>query len=518
MELKVKWNKQRLSVEVDPSKPVSEFKAELLRVTGVPVDRQKIISKAWRGMLKDDTDLSTPGLPVRALFCAQPMRNAETRASDEVTLMGSAEGVAALDEAESKVVFMEDMKQEERTAAGVVAPSGFVNLGNTCYMNATTQALRAVPELRGGLATVSDSRTLMAPQLAQMYKEADGTSKNYMPSKFLAALHRMHPTFAERGKTGQLMQHDTDEFLTTMLETLSHELTKVPVKDGKPMLPKLLPRVSHDPAQAAGASTNLVDTLFGVEFKVTDTNTADPSEVTTAFESNRKLVCNIDGGAGSYKAVNHLTEGVSLALNGQREKMSTKLGTTTIWDTKRRISRLPKYLCVQFMRFYFKATPDSADHAGVKCKMMRKVAFSEKLDVFDYCTPEAKKLEQAGEVAAAAASGDGGAAATAPDAEGDVTLAPPAPALGEEVSEIDAELAQALALSAQDADAVEAEDAAVMGRSADSGHYMGWVRTEGDAWFVFDDEEVQQCELEHVLQLHGGGDRDMAYLVFYRAK
>lgn len=459
---------------------------------------------------------------------------------------------------------MEDMKQEERTAAGVVAPSGFVNLGNTCYMNATTQALRAVPELRSGLATVSDSRTLMAPQLAQMYKEADGTSKNYMPSKFLAALHRMHPTFAERGKTGQLMQHDTDEFLTTMLETLSHELTKVPVKDGKPMLPKLLPRVSHDPAQAAGASTNLVDTLFGVEFKVTDTNTADPSEVTTAFESNRKLVCNIDGGAGSYKAVNHLTEGVSLALNGQREKMSTKLGTTTIWDTKRRISRLPKYLCVQFMRFYFKATPDSADHAGVKCKMMRKVAFGEKLDVFDYCTPEvqsvlkvsrdaadaaeAKKLEQAGEVAAAAASGGGGAAATAPDAEGDVTLAPPAPALGEEVSEIDAELAQALALSAQDADAVEAEDAAVMagaepqsaigvglptsfqgqyelfavvshkGRSADSGHYMGWVRTEGDAWFVFDDEEVQQCELEHVLQLHGGGDRDMAYLVFYRAK
>lgn len=112
MELKVKWNKQRLSVEVDPSKPVAEFKAELLRVTGVslalawqqalsagtpccprldlagvPVDRQKIISKAWRGMLKDDTDLSTcklrPGLPVRALFCAQPMRNAETRASAE---------------------------------------------------------------------------------------------------------------------------------------------------------------------------------------------------------------------------------------------------------------------------------------------------------------------------------------------------------------------------------------------------------------------------------------------------
>jgi ubiquitin carboxyl-terminal hydrolase 14 len=33
------------------------------------------------------------------------------------------------------------------------------------------------------------------------------------------------------------------------------------------------------------------------------------------------------------------------------------------------------------MRFYWKETPDSQDHAGVKCKMMRPVTFPLKMDM-----------------------------------------------------------------------------------------------------------------------------------------
>lgn len=47
------------------------------------------------------------------------------------------------------------------------------------------------------------------------------------------------------------------------------------------------------------------------------------------------------------------------------------LGRNATWKKTLRINRLPKYLCVQFMRFYWKATPESRDHAGVKCKMLR---------------------------------------------------------------------------------------------------------------------------------------------------
>ena len=59
------------------------------------------------------------------------------------------------------------------------------------------------------------------------------------------------------------------------------------------------------------------------------------------------------------------------ALSGQLEKNSAVLGRNAVWNRSSKISRLPKYLCVQMLRFYWKATPESRDHVGVKCKMLR---------------------------------------------------------------------------------------------------------------------------------------------------
>lgn len=83
------------------------------------------------------------------------------------------------------------------------------------------------------------------------------------------------------------------------------------------------------------------------------------------------------------------------------------------------------------------------------------------------------------------------------------------------------------------------------GRSADGGHYIGWVRQKGgscrrwphavardrcsppgalrrvgpaDDWVCFDDDSVSPCRTEDVMKLKGGGDYDMAYLAYYRAK
>lgn len=40
------------------------------------------------------------------------------------------------------------------------------------------------------------------------------------------------------------------------------------------------------------------------------------------------------------------------------------------------------------MRFFWKATPDSRDHRGLKCKILRAVTFPDVLDIYDFCTEE----------------------------------------------------------------------------------------------------------------------------------
>ncbi len=58
------------------------------------------------------------------------------------------------------------------------------------------------------------------------------------------------------------------------------------------------------------------------------------------------------------------------------------------------------------------------------------------------------------------------------------------------------------------------------GRGADSGHYIGWVRQSPGSqfWWKYDDDKVSEVDTEEILNLKGGGDRDLVYLVFYRFK
>jgi ubiquitin carboxyl-terminal hydrolase 14 len=54
------------------------------------------------------------------------------------------------------------------------------------------------------------------------------------------------------------------------------------------------------------------------------------------------------------------------------------------------------------------------------------------------------------------------------------------------------------------------------GRSADGGHYVGWVHQSGDDWFQYDDDIVSTVQTDEILALRGGGDWHTAYLCIYR--
>jgi uncharacterized UBP type Zn finger protein len=58
------------------------------------------------------------------------------------------------------------------------------------------------------------------------------------------------------------------------------------------------------------------------------------------------------------------------------------------------------------------------------------------------------------------------------------------------------------------------------GRSADSGHYIGWVRSApgSPVWWKYDDDTVTEVSTTDIMNLKGGGDWHTAYLNFYRFK
>jgi ubiquitin carboxyl-terminal hydrolase 14 len=489
-------------------------------------------------VLKDDFDLSSID------FAAALGKSTDL----QILLMGSATKLAA---PTTKTVFIEDLPPEEM--AKVAEPSGLVNLGNTCYLNSVVQCLRTVPQLRRGLATYAPQNrqqqsslmptnvnALFLNSLRDLYTTLDRTANAVPPSNFVRATKMTFPQFAQTGPQGQPMQQDAEEFFSALLTIAASDLTNVKVG---------IPSVTDDELQGAN---NLVDAVFGLkmeEILICDECSAGGGEhddmameepAVKTFDLHRKLVCNIQGGSdgASQTNVNHIQEGIALSLNGKIEKHSDVLGRDAVWSRRQRIARLPPIIVVQFGRFYWKATPDSQDHAGVKCKVMKPVAFSSTLDVYEFCTDEVQEVLKKARAKALAEEED--RITKKLKGEEDTTIDVP-----DEENE-EAALQAALAMSMEGTKAVGPglpenfqgmyELFAVVthkGRDADGGHYMGWVKADtpgkvaqkiadtdeaNEDWFVFDDDEVSPCKTEDVLKLKGGGDWHMSYLNFYRAK
>ncbi|CAE7912994.1 UBP7, partial [Symbiodinium sp. KB8] len=181
------------------------------------------------------------------------------------------------------------------------------------------------------------------------------------------------------------------------------------------------------------------------------------------------------------------------------------------------------YLCIHFVRFYWKETPLSREHAGVKCKISRRVSFPiDNLDVYSWCAPELQRLLNSNR-------GSGTKAPEKKEEEGDVSMT------SKEEEDAQDLIARGDALAKQ-GEEVKVEDIGVglpagfqgiyelfavvthKGRSADSGHYVAWIREFEDNWLLFDDDQVSHVTSEDIKKLSGGGDWHTAYLTFYRAK
>ncbi|CAK9165303.1 unnamed protein product [Ilex paraguariensis] len=468
----VKWQKELFpAVEIDTSQPPIVFKCQLYDLTGVPPERQKIMVKG--GLLKDDADWSTLGV----------------KEGQKLMMMGTAGEIVKAPE--KSPVFVEDLPEEEQVVS-LGHSAGLFNLGNTCYMNSTIQCLHSVPELKSALIEyphsgrsndLDQSSHLLTAATRDLFSELDRNVKPVAPMQFWLVLRKKYPQFGQL-HNGSFMQQDAEECWTQLLYTLSQSL-KSPSSSENP-----------DPLKA----------LFGIEL-VSRVHCPESGEESTETESIYSLKCHIS------HEVNHLHEGLRHGLKSELEKASPSLGRSAVHLKDSRINGLPRYLTIQFVRFFWKR------ESNQKAKILRKVDFPLELDVYDLCSDDLRKRLEAPRQILRDEEGKKLGLKTSDKSsnprDSDVKMADAEGSSNREESSKGVQPDNKMHLTGiYDLVAVLTHK----GRSADSGHYVGWVKQESGKWMEFDDDNPIPQREEDITKLSGGGDWHMAYICMYKAR
>uniref|UniRef100_G3QKI2 Ubiquitin carboxyl-terminal hydrolase n=1 Tax=Gorilla gorilla gorilla TaxID=9595 RepID=G3QKI2_GORGO len=277
MPITVKWGKEKFEgVELNTDEPPMVFKAQLFALTGVQPARQKVMVKG--GTLKEHS-----------------WEEVKMKSGMTLLMMGSADALP--EEPSAKTVFVEDMT-EEQLASAMELPCGLTNLGNTCYMNATVQCIRSVPELKDALKRYAGalrasgemaSAQYITAALRDLFDSMDKTSSSIPPIILLQFLHMAFPQFAEKGEQGQYLQQDANECWIQMMRVLQQKLEAI--EDDS---------VKETDSSSASVATpskkkSLIDQFFGVEFETTMKCTeSEEEEVTKGKENQLQLSCFIN--------------------------------------------------------------------------------------------------------------------------------------------------------------------------------------------------------------------------------
>ncbi|ORX34345.1 CNG04540-like protein [Kockovaella imperatae] len=458
-----------IRVDIDQSSLV--LKQSLVEATGVPIERMKVMLKS--GLLKDSEHLTSTGLKDR----------------QTVTVIGTADPIPR---APAQVIRQDS--DHEPAPQTPHEPVGLVNLGQTCYLNSSIQLIQQIPELQTALEKLEVSRSTpegrFASSVRTLSKNLQTSSKPIIPLELLGCLRDIAPQFAERDERGNFAQQDADEAFTQILTAL---------RSG----------IMEDTDVAT-----VINRYMSIEMTKTQRCVEAEEEPTIATEKIFKLECNI------AIDTNFLVSGIQSHFDERIEKRSSALGRTALYDQHTKLSRLPAYLAVHLVRFYWRRD------IGKKAKIMRKVVFPDRLDLLDLVTDDYRaRIQTVHHAAREIIQNRDARGAALRKRDANISGGDEETSLREEERRrLDGIISSNVGVD------VGANPTAIYelcgmithkGASSDSGHYIAWTRnasqeTDSKTWDQFDDDKVTPVDSAKVLSLNGGGEASVAYILLYR--
>eukprot|EP00796_Vickermania_ingenoplastis_P003595 gene3595-2536_t len=434
--IKIKWGKELLQLEVDPNESLDYLKRKIHELTTIPHDKQKIMGLR---VTPSSTTLASMGLvPGKMLM-----------------LIGTPEGTV-LPTVEAVV---RDVEKEKKLS---VPLNGITNIGNTCYLNSALQLIRSIPEVKDALASYSGSNPVLL-RLGELLTNLDNETGSVVPFRFFDAFKTKYPSFGERDESGSMMQQDSHEALSLLMQDIA---TALPSKYANLFRGELLQRVKSEGSEPG-------------------------DEMTVPFTI---LTCNISGDvrtveSGLEKAFNE--EFSTTEEQSQEEKTHSRIS---------RISKAPEYLLIHLTRFSWRGDIQK------KTKVLKPITFPLTLDtvtlVTDALAKEQKPVREEVNQRRDDEMEKRKRSRTEQKSSSDTTpTSDPIP----EVLHNETGYYELCGVISH------------KGRGADSGHYIYWGKKCGN-WVVYDDENAAIVEEENILRLRGTGESHIAYVLLYRSR